>query len=338
MRRILAVRQDNNGDVTLIGPAVRALAAAAEVVLVCGPSGEGAARLLPGVSSIYVSRAEWIEGMPQPIDRDQIARTVTELAALAIDEAFVFTSFHQSPLPMALLLRLAGVRQIAAISVDYPGSLLDTRVSADDDLHEVDRALGLVASRGYRLPVDDCGALAYVALPARNPSLPSEYVVVQPGATVAARAWAPDRMRELVASLTGAGRHVAIVGSARERELGTYVAGSTPATVLTGLTTFAEFAAIVRDAQVLVVGNTSGIHVAGAVGTPVVTIFPPTIPAYRFRPWQVPFALLGDQTIACAGCRARVCPIPGQPCTGVVSPGDVAAAIEMLAGPALVAS
>ncbi len=39
----------------------------------------------------------------------------------------MFTSFHQSALPLALLLRLAGSAAITAISDDYPGSLLDVR-------------------------------------------------------------------------------------------------------------------------------------------------------------------------------------------------------------------
>ena len=50
MRRVLVVRLDGAGDVLLAGPAVRAVAAAAEVTMLCGPDGAGAARLLPGVA------------------------------------------------------------------------------------------------------------------------------------------------------------------------------------------------------------------------------------------------------------------------------------------------
>ena len=202
--RLLAVRQDNNGDVTLLGPALRALAARGTVTLVCGPGGEGAARLLPGVAEVVVIRAEWIEGRPQPVSPERIAADIAHYARIAPDEAFIFTSFHQSPLPTALLLRLAGVAQIAAIGVDYPGSLLDTRVRADDgidDVHEVERALRLVAARGFALPAADDGRLAYVPLPARDPQLPGRYVAVQPGATVEARAWSPAKLRALVARL-----------------------------------------------------------------------------------------------------------------------------------------
>ena len=67
MRRILALRQDNNGDVILAGPAIRTLARYGEVTLVCGPSGQAAAHLLPGVSRLVVWRADWIEARPQPL-------------------------------------------------------------------------------------------------------------------------------------------------------------------------------------------------------------------------------------------------------------------------------
>jgi ADP-heptose:LPS heptosyltransferase len=66
------------------------------------------------------------------------------------------------------------------------------------------------------------------------------------------------------------------------------------------------------------------------MGTPVVSIFPPTVPASRFRPWMVKHVLLGDQQIACAGCRSRVCPIPGQPCLSDVTVEAVYRAILSL--------
>ncbi len=328
--RVLAVRQDNNGDVLLAGPALRAIAAGAEVTLLCGPGGEGAARLLPAVANVIVARAEWIEGSPRPLDAAATQGFVREIGARAFDRAVIFTSFHQSPLPMALLLRLAGMPWIGAISVDYPGSLLDVRAQVDDDMHEVERGLALARACGYVLPSGDDAALRTIALPPTHLAGRAPYVVVQPGATVAARAWAPDRMRALVARLVACDTNVVVVGSTNEAELVAHVVGTSGARNLAGRTTFAEFAAIVRDARALVVGNTSGIHVASAVGTPVVTIFAPTIPALRFAPWRVPHAVLGDQTIACAGCRARVCPIPGQPCTGSVTDDDVLASLARL--------
>ncbi|GAC1531052.1 MAG: glycosyltransferase family 9 protein [Vulcanimicrobiaceae bacterium] len=330
--RLLAVRQDNNGDVLLAGPALRALAANACVTLLCGPGGEGAARILPALDDIIVARAEWIEGHPRPLDVEATYGFVNGVSARGFDRAVIFTSFHQSPLPMALLLRLAGVPWIGAIGVDYPGSLLDVRAHVDDDLHEVDRGLALARACGYALPTVDDASLRLTALPRSDAFVGDKpYILVQPGATVAARAWSPDKMRALVGRLRARDVRVVVVGAAAETDLVRHVVADSGALDLAGRTTFAEFAAIVRDARALVVGNTSGIHVASAVGTPVVSIFAPTIPVARFAPWHVPHEILGNQTIACAGCRARTCPVPGQPCTGCVSSDDVLASLVRLA-------
>ena len=99
------------------------------------------------------------------------------------------------------------------------------------------------------------------------------------------------------------------------------------ATNLGGTTTFSEAGSVIAGADALVVGNTGAAHVAAAVGTPVVSLFAPTIPAVRFRPWMVDHRLLGDQDIACRGCRARACAVPGQPCLSAVTVEDVLGAL-----------
>ncbi len=338
---VLAVRQDNNGDVLLMGPALRALAVrATRLTLVCGPSGAAAASALPGIDEVIVFEAAWIEANPHAVERASADAFVERVAALRIDEAVIFTSFHQSPLPAALLLRMAGVPRIAAISEDYPGALLDVRHrGVPDDLHEVERALSLASAAGYALSPHDEGRLA-MRVAERNPVADrAPYVVVHPGATVPARAWDPRANRDLVAALAARGDTVVVTGGAGERDLCAYVAGAAEnvhggrVVNLAGATDFITLARVIADADALIVGNTGAAHIAAAVGTPVVSLFPPTIPAARFRPWMVPHALLGDQEIACRGCRARTCPLGDQPCLGVVTVGDVLAALGAVRKP-----
>jgi DNA-binding GntR family transcriptional regulator len=100
------------------------------------------------VEHVLEYRAAWIDPDREALDGAATCALVETVAGLGVDEAIVCTSFHQSPLPAALLLRLAGVRRIAAISEDYPGSLLDVRHRVADDIHEVERALSLVATLG----------------------------------------------------------------------------------------------------------------------------------------------------------------------------------------------
>jgi ADP-heptose:LPS heptosyltransferase len=331
----LVARLDSAGDVVLQGPAVRAVAAGSRrVTMLCGPRGAEAAALLPGVDEVLVAEAGWIDPEAQRVRRATIDGLVDRLAEVGAEVGVILTSFHQSPLPLALLLRMAGVERLGAISVDYPGSLLDVRHAVADDVHEVERSLSLAAAMGFPPPCGDDGRLRLRRSrvpPAALAGFPPD-VVVHPGASVPARAWSPDRHARLVDLLVERGRRVAVTGSAAEVELCAAVAGGPRPEVrlLAGRTDLAELAEVLAASGAVVSGNTGPAHVAAAVGTPVVSLFAPVVPACRWRPWRVPYVLLGDQAAACAGSRARTCPVPGHPCLDGVEPEAVAAAVEAL--------
>ena len=327
MTHVLVTRQDNAGDVLLAGPAVRAVAAGADrVTLLCGPTGREAAAMLPGVDEVLVHPAEWIDAAPRAVDRAEIDRRVGELSGLRVDCALILTSFHQSPLPLALLLRMAGVPRIGAISVDYPGSLLDVRHAVDDDIHEVQRGLSLAQAMGFTLAQDDDDRLRVRRAGGFPPGI--GHVVVHPGASVPARAWAPERHAALVRALAAEGRRVIVTGGPGERRLTRAIAG-THALDLGGRTSLSELTDVLAGADCLVAGNTGPAHLAAAVGTPVVSLYAPTVPAVRWRPWRVRHELL-FVAVPCAGCRARTCPVPGHPCVDDIEVDEALAAVHRL--------
>jgi ADP-heptose:LPS heptosyltransferase len=338
---VLVVRADNIGDVLLAGPAVRAVAAGAgRVTFLAGPRGRVAAELLPGVDEVLTADLSWIDPDPAPVGRASVLALADRLAERRIDQAVILTSFHQSPLPTALVLRMAGVPVVAAVSEDYPGSLLDVRHRVPDDIHEVERALSTVATLGYWLPAGDAGDLEVrLPPPGRAQSVPrfgpgAAPVVVHPGASVLARTWTPERWAGLVDALVDAGRAVIVTGGRGETDLTSFVAGCPRpgVTDLGGRLDLPGLGRVLAGAEAVVVGNTGPAHLAAAVGTPVVSLYAPTVPAVRWHPWHVPYAVLGRQDIACAGCRARACPVPGHPCLAGVSAAEVVAAVDSLTG------
>lgn len=325
----LVVRLDRMGDVLLTGPAVRAVAAGSrKVTFLAGPHGREAAAMLPGVDEVLEWRCPWIE-LPAPdVDSGDVADLVSLLRSRQIDRALVCTSFHQSALPTALLLRLAGVRWVGAVSEDYPGSLLDLRHADPGDVHETERALGLAVAGGYSLPEDDDGRLA-VSVPT-DIGAPRFDVVLHPGTSAPARAWPSEHWGELARLLVAAGLSVAVSGTSAEHELVGSVCGTSGAENLSGRTSLVTLAAVLAQADVAVAANTGTAHLAAATHTPVVSLFAPTVPAVRWAPYRTPTVLLGDQQAPCRASRATRCPVPGHPCLTSVSPDEAAAAVHRL--------
>lgn len=341
--RTLAVRLDSDGDVLLMGPALRALrSGSSRLELLVSPSGEPAARLLPGVDEVLVLDATWTGLDPSPVDPAGLGALVEQLRSRAHDVCVVFTSFHQSPLPMALLARWAGIPRVAATCDDHPGSLLDVRhrrlSDGDDDGgpgggHEVLAALRLAEAAGFPAPLRDDQQLRLRPLPARVPvDLPSsDYVVVHPGASVPSRRIGFALAHAFATSLLADGWDVVVTGGPGEEEL---CREATPAgaTSIAGRTSLPELASVLQRASAVVVGNTGPAHLAAAVGTPVVSIFAPVVPVERWGPWRVPHLVLGDQRASCRGTRARECPVLGHPCVSTIAPLQVSDAVKQLAG------
>jgi histidinol-phosphate phosphatase family protein len=325
---VLVVRSDSAGDVLVTGPGIRAVAHGAErVVLLCGPRGRAAAGLLPGVDEIIEWRLPWIDPQPGPVDAGDMAALTERIRRTGAAEAVVFTSFHQSALPLALLMRTAGVGRITAVSDDYPGSLLDVRHRVPVGLPEPERARSIAAAAGFALPDADDGGLRLAADARRRGA--GEYVVVHPGASVEARACPPETMRRIVAALAADGHRVVVTGGPDERGLAAAVAGTVGEDA--GRTSLAELARILAGAACVVVGNTGPAHLAAAVGTPVVSLFAPTVPYGQWGPYRVPNVRLGAAGAPCRDTRASVCPVPGHPCLSTIEPGEVVAAVRALA-------
>ena len=349
--RILAVRLDSDGDVLMTGPAIAALrhgpdgVPASRVDVLAAPPGAAAARLLPAVDDVLVADVPWSGYRPPAPDAAALRAIVDVLRDGRYDEVVVFTSYHQSAMPMALLARLAGVPRVVAACDDYPGSMLDVRHQRPGNPdgtggeHEVVASLGLVVASGRAIPADP-----RMALRQPLPDLPADLldelgddlaagrcVVVHPGASVPARAPLPAVATATVAALAGAGWRVVVTGGPGEVELAQQVCAGAPRVVdAAGRTTFGQLAALLAAAAVVVVGNTGPAHLAAAVGTPVASWFSAVMPLERWAPFGVPVVVLGDLTAPCRLTRAQVCPTPGHLCLDV-SPQRVVDAVAALA-------
>ena len=334
--RLLVVRPDNLGDVLLTGPALAALRSAAphaELDLLASPAGAAAAQLLPEVDETVVARVSWqlIAVTAEPPDTDLVFR----IAARQYAAAVVLTSFSQSPWPAGYALQRAGVPLRAGMSKEFGGTALTHWVpAADDGLHQADRALRLLDGLG--VPTAHVPPTLHAAVPGASREraaaavqgagldAAAPYAVVLPGASCPSRRWPAERFRAAAALLAAEGLPVVVTGPAAERDLVADVAARTPGVVaLAGAFDVPDLAALLAGAAVAVTNNSGGMHLADAVGTPVVVLFAGTEDEGQYRPRSVPSAVLRVPT-ACSPCRQFHCPFDLE-CLAI-APADAARA------------
>lgn len=337
MSRAVVARLDSAGDVLITGPAVRAIAESHDAVtFLAGPRGRAAAELLPGVDDLIEWQAPWVDFDSPELTAGHVEALVKQLRDFAPERVYVFTSFHQSPLPLALICRMASVPWVGAISEDYPGTLLDLRHHVPDGLPEPERALSLARAAGCELSAGDAGMLRVRQPPPVGPELAEtlgdrSFVVFHPGAAVPARRPTPERSARMVEALVGAGHRVVVTGDPSERDLTAAVAGDI-AVDLGGRTTLDTLAAVYADARVVIAPNTGPAHLAAAVGTPVVSLFAPVVPASQWSPYGANVVRLGDQQAPCRLTRARVCPVAGHPCLDGITDDELLDAVNRIGG------
>lgn len=152
--------------------------------------------------------------------------------------------------------------------------------------------------------------------------------MLHPGARWASKLWPAASWARLAGWLTDRGFQVAMTGSPADEKLVAEVTGKTRSPIfdLAGRTSLAELAAILRRARLAVTTDTGAMHLAAALGTPVVALFGPT------APWRTgPFGE-GHQVVRlglpCSPCFKRQCPEPR--CLTDLTPEVVKAACEKI--------
>jgi lipopolysaccharide heptosyltransferase II len=159
-------------------------------------------------------------------------------------------------------------------------------------------------------------------------------IAIAPGARWPSKRWLADRFRILVEVLAAADpkRRMLLVGGPEERALAAATALGAPdrAVALAGHASLMETAAILARSQVVVANDSGLLHVAEAVGRPVVAIFGPTAPQFGYAPCRSDSTLLREPP-ACSPCSkngSRPCIRPTHECMEAITVEAVAAAVE----------
>jgi len=343
-RRVLAVRLDALGDVLMTTPALRALKAARSdrhLTLLTSPAGGAVAALVPEVDDVIVYEAPWMKATAPRADGSPDLEMIERLRAGRFDAVAIFTVYSQNPLPAALLCYLAGIPRRLAHCHENPYQLLTEWVRDPEPAagvrHEVRRQLDLVATVGctaaedrLSLDVSEAARGRVRALLAARGLDRRPWVLLHPGATAPSRRYPPAQFAEAARTLARqTGCAIVLSAAGDDCGLAETLAGmpDVETHALDGLP-LGEFAALVAAAPLLLSNNSGPVHVAAAVGTPVVDLYALTNPQHT--PWAVPHRVLFHD-VPCKYCYKSVCPEKHHDCLRRVAPAAVAeAALSLL--------
>jgi lipopolysaccharide heptosyltransferase II len=351
VRRVLAVRLDNLGDVLMTTPALAAIRQSVpgvHISLLTSPAALSAARCVREVDDVIAFDAPWSKASDTAHDADAPnaaeQRLLEQLSRENFDAAVIFTVCTQSALPAALWCRMAGIPLRLAHSRENPYNLLSDWVPDGERVHtgmrhEVMRQLALVAHVGWGV-ADDHLRLALTApqrermrrrLHAAGVPAQRSYFVVHPGASAASRRYPAARFGIAADAIAARGHCLPIfTGDAAERALiaEARCAMTQPSITLAGQLDVAELAALIDEARLLLANNSGPAHIAAAVGTPLVVLYALTNPQHT--PWRAHARVL-NHDVPCRHCLKSICPHGHHDCLARVEPGEVAeAALELL--------
>jgi lipopolysaccharide heptosyltransferase II len=351
VRRLLALRTDNLGDLLMTTPALAALREGlprAHITLLGSPSSAAAASHLPMVDEIWTCQPPWMPGGDDTAQAPGQAEQalVERLAEGAFDAAAIFTVCTQSALPAALVCRMAGIGLRLAHCRENPYALLTDWVPdpdrVDDGMrHEVERQLALVAAVGcttaddglrFSVPAAD-RRRAQVRLAAEGIDGARPYVLLHPGATAASRRWPAERFGRVAATMAQCGWPAVLCGGAgdlpllQEARAAMVQIGAAPAPILDGDLSLGELAALIEAAALLIANNSAPAHLAAAVGTPVIDLYALTNPQHA--PWRAHARVLSHD-VPCRWCLKSVCPEGHHQCLRGVDEAAVIDAAQTL--------
>lgn len=240
----------------------------------------------------------------------------------------------QGLLKSALAARISGARRV----IGFETGVLRERAAAwfysetapvADGVHVVQKNLSVLPLLGV--------TPGPVTFPFRDPRsriidhvtshAPTGFALINPGAAWPNKRWPPERFGAVAKRLRDTtGLRPFVLWGAREAPLAdAVVAASGGAATRAPETTLADLLALSRGAALMISGDTGPVHLAAAVGTPIVGLYGPTWPA-RNGPWH-PDDEVVSRADTCACHHKRQCQRPNR-CIDEISIDEVNAAVD----------
>lgn len=328
-QRILLLRLERIGDLLMSAPAiaaVRAFAPDATIDLVVGSWNASIARLIPGIDRVETLDAAWLaRGSAGALGLRALMARARTWRSRGYDLAINFEGDIRSH----LLVALSGAPERAGFTMAGGGPLLTRPFEFDPREHTTHNAWRLVrdlfgmlgvrgpgragASPPFRLDLPALARERAAALVGRE----TRVIGLHASGGRAIKQWPAARFADAAGRLARAMEATLVLtGSPGDRALVDEVRAALPADInvidLCGELDLPILGAVLERCRLLVTGDTGPMHLAAAVGTPIVAVFGPSIPA-RYAPIATAHRIVRID-LPCAPCnRIR---LPPKRCQG----------------------
>ncbi len=333
--RVLVVRTDRLGDVLLTLPVLGALRhrlPAARLALLTSPAVEPLLQNHPWIDRLLVDDAD-----QEHRGLGGVKRLARSLRRQAYDVALVVRPTWRS----AATVAWAGVPLRVGTGYRAFSALFNRRVPLHrrlSGLHEAELNVRLAEAWAGALArlspcvwVDPAWRLAARSLAGGVSG--GTTVVLHPGSGGSAREWPLERFAAVGRRLVDGGLEVVVTGTAEEAERAQSLARASGGRSVAGETSLTVLAGLLAEASSVVAASTGPLHLAAAVGTPVVGLYPPIrdARAWRWRPLGAPAEVIEVDAPACRRCVGERCPV--WDCMETIQPDQVIQAIGRLRRP-----
>jgi lipopolysaccharide heptosyltransferase I len=221
-----------------------------------------------------------------PVSARSLSSVVRDLRRSSYDVALDL----QGLLKSGMLARLSGAKRV----IGFPADLLRERgarvfyseTAGDAGPHIIDKNLSILKAIGVRMaqiefPLKDPnGRIVLEARSRLGIADGSGFAILNPGAGWPNKRWPPVYFAEVARGL--ANRHmlksIVLWGPGEQRLAEAVVEASDGSATLAPRTTVVDLVSLIKAAALMISGDTGPMHIAGAVGTPVVGLFGPTDP------------------------------------------------------------
>ncbi len=322
IRRALVVKLRHHGDVLLASPVFSALKAAAPQATIDALVYEDTREMLtlhPAIDVVHTVGRNW-RNLPLPLKLAAEAGLVRRLAARRYDLVIHLTDSPRG----AALVRL--LRPRWSVAPDDPSrgrvwkrafthryKLTRTRRHTVEVHLDALRRLGIQPGEAERRLVLVAGDEAEAEVQSRLASLglPEHgFVHLHPTSRWLFKCWPAERNAELIDALAARGERVVITAAPSKPEramVDRILAACRSRPVdLAGQLSLKALAALTRQAKVFVGVDSAPMHIAAAMGTPVVALFGPS-GEIEWQPWRVAHRVVASDVHPCRPCGNDGC-------------------------------